>query len=98
MARRPRAAEPKPSAATLKAFNGGGSVGDAYLRADEIEGLVNGIPQLVELAQYMGVMDRPLMEWSRDEMLRFLATAIRSAVPLVAVSHLSRDFNDRMPF
>lgn len=89
----------KPSEAAIAAFNGhADQPGDGLLRQDEADGLAGALPQLAKLCDTMGVMEKPIIEWSPQEMMRFLALAVRAAVPLVAISHLDPNFNDRIPF
>jgi hypothetical protein len=91
----------KPSKAALAAFGGGSGppppkVG--LLRDDEREGLQAAMPQLAALARAMGVIDKPVLEWSPDEMLCFLGAAVRFAMPIRVVTNHSPDFNDDIPF
>ena len=95
----PRHQAAKPSKAAIAAFDAhAGMIGDGLLREDEAEGLAGALPQLAKLADRMGVLQRPVIEWSKEEMMRFLAMAVRAAVPLISISHHDPDFNDRMPF
>lgn len=89
----------KPSRAALAAFDGHARLNnDALLREDEASNLLGVLPKLFDVAVEMGVADKPLTEWSREELMRFLALAVRSAMPLLAVSHHDPEFNDRIPF
>lgn len=69
-----------------------------YLRADEAERLRASLGALAQLADHMGVMHRPILEWSQPEMMRFLAGAVRAAMPIETITHFSPDFDDRIPF
>lgn len=96
---KPAYAGAKPSRAALAAFDGhAGMIGDGLLREDEEANLSAALPKLFDLAQTMSVADKPLTEWRREEVMRFLALAVRTAMPLVTVSHHSADFDDRIPF
>lgn len=87
------------SKAAVAAFDAHLSLpGDGLLRADEDEALRTVMPQLANLARQMGVMDKPVIEWSPEEMMRFLAMAVRAALPIVSITHHDPDMNDRMPF
>lgn len=70
------------------------------LTAEEERGLAVALPQLREWATAAGVIDEPLGEWSRDQIMRFLALAVRSAVPLrAAPDHEAfRLLSDEIPF
>lgn len=70
------------------------------LTAEEERGLVAALPQLRALAEEMGAIDTPLGSWSRVQILRFLAVAVRAAVPLRTLpDHESfRVLNDEVPF
>lgn len=70
------------------------------LTAEEERGLACALPQLREFAERMGCISEPLGEWSREQVMRFLALAIRSAVPLRALPdhEAFREFSDRVPF
>jgi hypothetical protein len=46
----------------------------------------------------MNVTHRPISEWSREEMLRFLTLAVRAAVPLRQIHHGDPGLSDRLPF
>lgn len=61
-------------------------VGDGLLTEDELSGLEHGLGRLFELATEMGINEKPLVEWSKVEVMRFLAIAVRAAVPLRIVS------------
>lgn len=57
-------------------------IGEGLLTDDELNGLTASLPKLGELAADMGCVDKPIGEWSRQEMMRFLSIAVRGAVPL----------------
>lgn len=48
----------------------------------------------------LGVVDKPVGEWSAEEMMRVLAVAVRAAVPLRTLPDHScfRELNDTIPF
>ena len=50
------------------------------LSAEEERGLVAALPSLRAFATDLGCIDTPLGSWSRPQMLRFLALAVRAAV------------------
>ncbi len=56
--------------------------GDMLLTEDELGGLTRALPKLFELAEDMGCSGKPLDEWGKEEIMRFLTIAIRAAVPL----------------
>jgi len=70
------------------------------LSVEEERGLAAALPSLRAFAEEMGVIDVPLGEWSREQIMRFLALAVRAAVPLrVLPDHQAfREFNDTIPF
>lgn len=59
-----------------------GEIGEGLLTEDELRGLTASLSKLGELAADMGCVDKPINEWSREEMMRFLSIAVRAAVPL----------------
>lgn len=61
-------------------------VGEGLLTDDELRGLQASLPKLAELANEMGCTAKPVTQWSRQEMMRFLAIAVRAAVPLRVAS------------
>lgn len=75
-----------------------GEITEGLLSADEEGGLVAALKPLWALAEEMGVVDKPLSEWRREEIMRFLTLAVRAAVPLRQITHLSPDLNDQIPF
>jgi hypothetical protein len=77
-----------------------GQISDGLLTTDEEAGLRACLPRLAALAETMGCLEKPLSEWSPEEMLRFLTLAIRAAVPLRTVhDHESfHQFSDEIPF
>lgn len=70
------------------------------LTVEEERGLAVALPQLRAWAEKAGCINEPLGEWSREQIMRFLALAIRSAVPLrAAPDHEAfRILNDECPF
>lgn len=74
------------------------TIGDGLLRVDEEIGLKAALPKLAALASEMGVMDKAIIDWSPEEMMRFLALAVRAAMPISRITHHSADFNDRIPW
>jgi hypothetical protein len=48
----------------------------------------------------MGCLVKPLDDWEREEIMRFLTLAVRAAVPLRSASEHDafRNFNDEVPF
>lgn len=90
---------PAPSRAVLAALDGHADmIGDGLLRDDEMVGLQAAMPQLAALARTMGVIDKPVIEWTPEEMMRFLCLAVRAAMPINKITHHSADMNDRLPF
>lgn len=73
-------------------------ISEGLLSAEEEGGLRAALPRLADLAELMGVLDRPVKEWTGPEMLRFLTLAVRAAVPLRHIHHGDPDLNDRLPF
>lgn len=61
-------------------------IGEGLLTEDELSGLTAALPKLFELATEMNVIGKPISEWSKQEMMRFLVIAVRGAVPLRIVS------------
>lgn len=70
------------------------------LSAEEERGLIAALPALRVFAEQMGCISQPLGDWSREQIMRFLALAVRSAVPLRALpDHQAfREFSDEIPF
>lgn len=70
------------------------------LTAEEERGLTAALPSLRAFAEEMGCINEPLGGWSRPQIMRFLALAIRAAVPLRTLpDHESfREFSDAVPF
>jgi hypothetical protein len=73
-------------------------VSEGLLSTEEEGGLRAVLPRLAELAELMGVIDRPVKEWTGPEMMRFLTLAVRAAVPLRQIHHGDPDLSDRLPF
>ena len=73
-------------------------VGDGLLSEDELSGLEHGLGRLFELATEMGISDKPLTEWSKVEVMRFLAIGVRAAVPLRVVSFTLATDDGSPPF
>lgn len=79
-------------------------VGDGLLTEDELTGLEHGLPRLFELAAEMGITEKPMIEWSKVEVMRFIAIAVRAAVPLRIVSFTlatdngDQSIDDEIPF
>mgnify|MGYP006935474337 CR=1 FL=1 len=69
------------------------------LTAEEERGLSVALPILRGFAEQMGCIDTPLGGWSREQIMRFLALAIRSAVPLRTLPdhEAFREFSDECP-
>jgi hypothetical protein len=70
------------------------------LTAEEERGLATALPSLHAWATQAGVIDKPLSAWSKELMMRFLALAVRSAVPLRSLPdhEAFRRFSDEVPF
>lgn len=70
------------------------------LTAEEERGLAVALPALRKWTEDAGLVATPLGEWPRDCVLRFLALAVRAAVPLRALPdhHAFREFSDTLPF
>jgi len=88
----------RPTKSQLRAFDPVRVGNDTYLRADERDGLEAAMPALAQLADYMGVLNKPIVDWSREQMMRFLAGAVRAAMPLVPIDHHDPDLDDEIPF
>lgn len=73
-------------------------IGEGLLSADEEGALTACLPRLAALAETMGVLNAPVSEWKREEIMRFLTLAVRTAVPLRVITHHAHDLNDRIPF
>lgn len=73
-----------------------GLIGDGLLTDEEAEALAAGLPRLAKLAAEMKVDGKPVMEWERIEILRFLSLAIRLANPIRLAGAIP--FNDSLPF
>lgn len=58
------------------------NAGNCIMTEDEISGMEAALPRLITLAEELGVLAKPLNEWSRQEVMRFLALGVRAAVPL----------------
>lgn len=58
------------------------AVGNCIMTEDEITGMEAALPKLIELAGELRILDKPLHDWSRQEVMRFLALGVRAAVPL----------------
>lgn len=72
--------------------------GDMLLTEDEISGLSAALPRLFTLAEDMGVVEKPLPDWGREEIMRFLTIAVRAAVPLRVVSFTLATDDGSPPF
>lgn len=70
------------------------------LTAEEERGLAVALPALRAFAEELGVVALPIGEWERSQVMRFLALAVRAAVPLRALPdhHAFREFSDEIPF
>lgn len=70
------------------------------LTAEEERGLAAGLGNLRALATTMGCIDKPLGEWSKPQIMRFLALAVRAAVPLRSLPdhECFRTLSDEIPF
>lgn len=70
------------------------------LTAEEERGLAAALPSLRAFATETGCIDAPLDDWTREQVMRFLALAVRAAVPLRALpDHQAfREFSDDVPF
>ncbi len=75
-----------------------GKLSDGLLSSEEEGGLLAALPRLFELTEEMGVTARPIGDWSREEMLRFLTCAVRAAVPLRHIHHGDPGLSDRLPW
>lgn len=74
-------------------------VGDGLLTEDELSGLEHGLMRLFELANEMGIAEKPMAEWSKVEAMRLFAIAVRAAVPLRIVSFtLGTDNGDQTEY
>lgn len=73
-------------------------VGDGLLTEDELSGLEHGLPKLAELAMEMGCGDKPINDWSKAEVVRLFAMAVRAAVPLRIVSFTLATDDGSPPF
>lgn len=71
-------------------------VGDGLLTEDELSGLEASLPVLFGLAEEMGITEKPMTEWSKQEIVRLLAVAVRGAVPLRVVGFALATDNDGM--
>lgn len=72
-------------------------VGDGLLTEDELSGIECGLSRLFDLATEMGIAEKPLVEWSRQEVVRFIAIAVRAAVPLRIVSFTLATDDGKIP-
>ena len=70
------------------------------LTAEEERGLATALPSLRAFAETMGCVDEPLGAWTKENVMRFLAMAVRAAVPLRSLPdhHSFREFSDDCPF
>ena len=57
-------------------------ISDGLLTEAELTGLRAAMGKLAGLADQMGITEKPVSQWSAQEMLRFLSIAVRAAVPL----------------
>ncbi|MEM1395916.1 MAG: hypothetical protein AAGH38_00515, partial [Pseudomonadota bacterium] len=58
--------------------------------------LARALPELADLAEEMGCLRKPIIDWSETEILRFLSCAVRVADPIRAAGAIP--FNDDIPF
>lgn len=72
--------------------------GDMLLTEDEMSGLIAALPRLADLATDMRCIDKPIVDWKREEMMRFLTIAVRAAVPLRVVSFTLATDDGSPPF
>ena len=70
------------------------------LTAEEERGLAKALPALRAWAEQAGCIDAPLGEWTKPQIMTFLALAVRAAVPLRTLPdhEAFREFNDSVPF
>lgn len=70
------------------------------LTLSEARNLKTCLPKLAEMVGQMGIIDKPLCDWSREQILTFLTLAVRVANPLLAVDMADAmvDFDDEIPF
>lgn len=70
------------------------------LTAEEERGLAVALPSLRSWAEAAGCIDAPLGEWTKPQIMTFLALAVRAAVPLRALPdhEAFREFSDAVPF
>ena len=73
-------------------------VGDGLLTEDELSGIEHGLPRLFELATEMGIAEKPMTEWSKQEVVRFISIAVRAAVPLRVLSFTIATDDGEIPF
>lgn len=73
---------------------------EELLTVTEERNLNSTLPKLRKLAEQMGVIDTPLGEWSRDQIMQFLTMAIRCANPILSPTDALclREFDDEIPF
>lgn len=75
-----------------------GGVLDMALTEIESQRLRDALPDLAEEAKRLGVLELPVAEWSKEQIISFLTVAVRSANPLRLERGLDPDFNDDIPF
>lgn len=94
-----RTGEREKAAARANAFDRVLAEGVRHALTDEEhERLVEALPRLAQYADEMGVLARPITEWSREEMLAFMSGAIRAANPIRVLTHHDPAMSDRIPF
>lgn len=70
------------------------------LSVTEERNLAFCLSNLSRLAEQMGVLETPLCDWSRDQIMQFLAMAVRCANPFLSPPDAAtfREFSDTIPF
>ena len=70
------------------------------LTAEEERGLAVALPSLREWATKAGCIEEPVGAWTKQQVMTFLALAVRAAVPLRALPdhEAFRVLNDEIPF
>lgn len=70
------------------------------LSVTEERNLAHCLPKLAKLAEQMGVSETPVCDWQKEQMLQFLAMAIRCANPFLSPPDAAayREFSDDLPF
>lgn len=72
--------------------------GEGLLTEDEHHGLVAALPRLGDLCVDMRVANKPIGEWSKEEIMRFLTIAVRAAVPLRVMAFTLTTDEGKAPF